>query len=187
MNKIISLFALLTILSIFSCKDDEVESDMGTTNSLYLRFEIGGEQKEYTSLQAFWGGGTSTNGMDTYGTLWGFDGEIRIDFSQDAITLNDLLNLEGKTIPFGEGDPINAVFVINDQDEIEADSYRIVDHRSTSTLKVTEVYQETAVNNPFGIVARVIGTFQTEIEDVYSPERHEITNGEFSLIFQGAE
>jgi len=105
MNKIISLFALLTILSIFSCKDDEVESDMGTTNSLYLRFEIGGEQKEYTSLQAFWGGGTSTNGMDTYGTLWGFDGEIRIDFSQD----------------------------------------------------------------------------------VYSPERHEITNGEFSLIFQGAE
>ncbi len=187
MKKIIGLITLLAILTTFSCKEDDGidgidQPKLETTGSLYLRFEINGEEKEYSSTNGFWGGGSSINGKDTYATLSGFsNGDLTFDFSKNEITLEDLLALEGKTIPFGSGDDINAMFRMG-EDGIDAASNQIDSHNATSSISIIDAYENGT--NPLGKLVRITGTFQCQIKEVGGLEMYEITNGEFSLVFQ---
>jgi len=185
----LSLAFLITLGTSCGSDDDTSSNEPDPNGALFVNFKIDGEQKEYTSTQGFWGGGSSGQTHDIWASNLAFSGgDISFNFMDvDSITEATIMGLDGQSITFEDNTTINADFYM-DHDGVDGASYHADNTASTNVITITDVHEELGIPIPpgFGLgkLFRVTGTFKCDIADGVGGDVMELTDGEFSLVFQ---
>ena len=176
-------FLLLATSLFFTCNNDD-ESATGNSKP-FIRCLVDGEFKEFSNDL----GGRGTN-IDANASIWSsptFDLRASVTFNfkdADEVTNQQIEDLEGQQFGFNFDDPVSAFF------DIEIDnntyfSYEDINNAGEHYLEVTNVYEDPQQFDP-NTVYRVEGNIKCKVSlSSGSSTIHDITEGEFSLLFTG--